>query len=414
MGTEVKTKESFLKNTNIGWFAVIAILLLPTTWNFEAAAIGPALGLMAADYPEASTLQVQLIMTMPFLGSLIFSIISGKLCDYFSKKAIALIGLLLYGIMGLLPGVVDFSLTPLLVIRFLTGVGCGLVMPLPNMLVTENFPPGKRRERMIGLNSTFYNLSCIIISIVVGLLIVNGWRWSFYVFVFIFAVFVLSIFGLPMKKPDRTAEAVAKKKAVKLPGYVYFMALMMICTMIFTGFITSSVALFITTEAIAGVAIIGLMLALPGLGAFITSPLYPEILKRFGRFTGAFGCILAAAGFLLANVASSIPLLIVSITCMGLGNGVMMPHVLYSTSVHVNEEQRDPAMGIVSGCIHAAFIISPFVQALIVSVSGNASFRFLYLLCGISLVIGAVGCAIYSFSRKKNTVLDGGLNNEAS
>ena len=392
--------ESTETMKKVKWFTAFAILMLPTTWNFEAAAIGPALGLMAEHFPAASTLQVQLIMTMPFLGSLIFSVIAGKLCDYFSKKYITVIGLLIYGIMGLLPGIIDMNLNLILLIRFLTGVGCGLVLPIPNMLVTENYPVGKRRERMLGLNSTFYNLSCIIISIVVGIMLINGWRWAFYSFVFIFVVLIIALGGIPNKKPEAVQKNTGEK--VKVPPYAYFMALMMICTMIFTGFITSSIALFVTNEAMAGVAIIGLLLALPGGGAFITSPFYPEILKRFGRFTGAFGCILAAFGFLFAYTANSVPTLIISILFMGLGNGVMMPHVLYSTSTHVTERQRDASMGIVSGCIHAAFVISPFVQAFIFKVAGFESFRLLYMVCGISLAVGAVCCAIYSFTRKND------------
>ena len=84
-------------------FGTFSVLILAFCWLFEASTVGPALGEIGKAFPRSSVLQLQNIMTAPFLTAIIFSLIAGKLLRFVSKKTIAIIGLLIYGITGILP-----------------------------------------------------------------------------------------------------------------------------------------------------------------------------------------------------------------------------------------------------------------------------------------------------------------------
>src|SRR5699024_9718935 len=64
------------------------------------AAISPALGLIAANFPDASPTLIKLVLTAPSLIIIPFSFISSYLTKKISKRSIVLIGVGIYVITG--------------------------------------------------------------------------------------------------------------------------------------------------------------------------------------------------------------------------------------------------------------------------------------------------------------------------
>jgi MFS family permease len=369
-------------------FNTCAVLLIPFVWLYEAAAIGPALGALAQAFPGSSEFSIKMVMSMPFITSIIFSVISGKLAKTMDKKTLLIVGLLIYGVTGIAPAFAT-NMTQILILRALTGVGVGLVLPLPAAIISENFS-GVQRERYLGLAMSVANISNVIISIVIGTLLVMGWRYPFYSFAIVFVVMLIALAGVPKfppvkQVPDNQTGSVKEK----LPRVVFLLALSMLGIWILFGFCTLNLALVVTKEQIGLPWMIGVLMAIPALGSIITGTFLPELDKILGRYLLSLSLLVYGLGFAGLYNAHTTITVVISCLLIGLGSGTLPPYILNVLANKVKAEQNDLSFGIVTACIHLAGFLSPLVQLLISTVGYNSSERYLFLSAAVIIVIVA-------------------------
>ena len=88
-------------------------------------AISPVIADIANAFPGANVSAVQMIITLPSLMSLIFSLLAGRLAKRFYKKTLIIISLCAILIGGILPVFFHESLVFLLICSGIIGVGVG-------------------------------------------------------------------------------------------------------------------------------------------------------------------------------------------------------------------------------------------------------------------------------------------------
>ncbi|QAT43996.1 MFS transporter [Aminipila luticellarii] len=381
-------------------FSAFAILMVPMVWNFEAATVGPALGSLMQAFPNEPALKIQLISTLPFLASVIFSVISGKLANFFDKKNIAVIGLLIYGITGITPAFVN-SVNTILILRLLTGVGVGLVLPLPNQIIVEHYE-GRERERMLGLATSTFNFANVVISILVGILLVRGWQMAFYSFSFIFVVLLIVAIGLPKSPPIKTDERNNEvREKVKLPKYVYAMALAMTLVWIAFGGFQLTISMFVTKERLAPIYMMGIFLAAPAFGSILTGIIFSKLNNWLKQYYVFSAMLCYAAGFICMYLSQEATLIIIGTLLIGIGSGAMVPYISNLTAIHVNEKQKDLAFGIVTACIHLGGLVSAFILSFIMQLGHATSYRFIYITYAIALILVGVVSLIINTKKRK-------------
>ncbi len=86
-----------------------------------------------------------------FIGMLIGSMLSSKICDQYGRKIMLVIGWILVGILGFIASMAQYYLS-FLVYRFIVGVGIGLVFAASTTLASEITPVYGRSHY---LNSSF-------------------------------------------------------------------------------------------------------------------------------------------------------------------------------------------------------------------------------------------------------------------
>ena len=386
-----------MAESKLSSFNTFTILLIPFVWLYEASAVGPTLGEISKIFPDASILQIQLIMVLPFLSSIIFSVISGRLSATFDKKNLVAIGLLIYGVTGMLPAFAK-SINQILILRFLTGVGVGLVLPLPNAIITEHFS-GERRERMLGLATSVANIANIVASVAIGFILMFGWQYPYYSFSLVLVILVIVLFGLPKSPPMANEKALLKKE--KLPWAVWGLALFMTLNFMVLGFFIFNLALFMTSEKLGAPWMIGIAMAIPATGCTLAGALFPELIRVSKSYFVTASLVVFAIGFALICGAYSFPVILLACILAGFGSGALVPYVLYMTSIKVRPEQRDLAYGIVTSCIHFGYLTSPFAQQVISRVSDNASYRHLFL---VACIIIAISICVALVFRKQSVV----------
>jgi len=382
-------------------FNIFTILLIPFVWMYVAAAIGPSLGSLAQAFPGSSAFSLKMVMSMPFITSVIFSVVSGKLAKFIDKKTLLICGLFLYGVTGIFPAWAT-SITQILILRALSGVGVGLVLPLPSAIIAENFT-GVQRERYLGLESSVSNISNVSISLVIGFLLVLGWQYVFYSFAVVFVVMLFAMVGVPKSPPIKPVQDAKKDSGTKekLPVIVYLLALAMLSVWTLMGFCSTNISLFMTEEHIGLPGMIGVVMAVLGIQAIFSGALLPEIRNLLGRYFVSVALLVYGIGFVVLWNAHSIISVFISVFLIGFGPGILPPYIFNALAIKVKQEQKDNAYGIVSSCIHLGAFISPMVQLIFSSVGQNNSERFLFLSAAVILITAAV---IAHFNRAMITI----------
>ena len=387
-----------MKNLKLTKFNVFTILLIPFVWIYELSVVAPILGSIAGAFPTASTFQLQLVIIMPFFASIPFSIIAGKLAKRHDKKNLVILGLLIYGIAGMLPYFCN-TMPQILICRLITGIGVGMVLPLPNAMIAEHFS-GTQRERMLGIATSVANIANVLDSIAVGVILTLGWRYPFLCFSVCLVIMLVSMVGLPKFPPKNEPVAVEEHhvSSKKIPKIAYILVLFMGLNWLLFAFNITNMALFMVEQNFATPWLIGLAICFPGFASIFSGMIFPNFYHKTKNYIAPISIAIYAAGFIAMYFTYGFGMQTVGNLLIGFGSGMLNPYILNLTSQKVDKVHRDAAYGLVTSGIHIGYLAAPFVQLAIATISGNETFRFLY---GVSAVILIVATVISVFVAAK-------------
>jgi putative MFS transporter len=117
------------------------------------------------------------LLTASMLGMLVGAAAAGTLADRIGRQRLFQWTLLLFSVAT---GLCAFAqgLYPLLVLRFLVGLGLGGELPVASSLVTE-FSPSAHRGRLVVLLESFWSVGALVAAAVARLIPSLGWRFVF-------------------------------------------------------------------------------------------------------------------------------------------------------------------------------------------------------------------------------------------
>lgn len=196
-------------NGKIPLISLIAILSISLTVNLPGLAISPIMGKLDQVFHHVTELQIQLLTVLPNLVTIPFILFSGKICNQRNQIFILFLGLAVY----ILTGILYFfakTMTDLILLSCLLGMGCGLVIPLAASLISQNFF-GKARTKQLGMKSSLSNFSIIFATLFVGWAASIDWHMAFLVYLVPIVPLALIPFmtNRYLKKHDETTTAPA-------------------------------------------------------------------------------------------------------------------------------------------------------------------------------------------------------------
>ena len=178
---------------------------------------GLMVGLLVAafDYSIMATAMPQVINSLngmeyyvwPFtsymLSSTIAIILFGKLSDIYGRKHILIAGIITFVITSVMCGFAT-NMFELIIFRGLQGIGGGILISLPFIVVGEIFSP-RDRAKYMGILGSVFGLADVLGPILGGVITDTfGWRWVFFVNVPVgIAAVTMILYSLPnFKLPD--------------------------------------------------------------------------------------------------------------------------------------------------------------------------------------------------------------------
>lgn len=361
-----------------------SILSISMITVMAGAAVSPALANISNAFPSASASLIKMILTLPALFIIFFSLVSGKLTYIFSKKQVLIIGLLIYIVGGVGPIFIN-DLRLLLVFRAILGLGCGLIMPISQSLIVDFFSDDER-VKMTGYSSAASNFMGMISSIIVGSLSAVNWKYGFYIYFIALIVLILNISALPKQESER----VRRGKEFNFNKKVYLLAGgMCLITMAFYA-VPTNIAFFMKKEHIGTSSSSGVAIAVFTLGGFIAGIILSDIRKRLKNYVLSSGIGIMALGYGLLLYCHNLFILLVSVALVGFSFGMIYPLIFLKTSNISDKDSISISMSVVSSSMFLGQFLSPIVLQYVSRILNNNTTRFNFGILAICLSVAFV------------------------
>ena len=220
------------------------ILSVSLLTMMASAAVAPALGEIGKYFPHVDKTVIKLILTLPSLIVIPFSLLSGVLVTKTGKKNVLLTGLIIYLFAGIAGGFAR-TITQLLIIRGILGIGIGLIMPISLTLITDFFE-GQARNKMMGLQGAANQLGGMLLLPLAGWLAFLSWRYAFFVYGLALISFLFVLLWLP--ETPRSFVQKQKSTKIKIPVSIFYIAGLALMMMNVFYVVATDLALFIDKE----------------------------------------------------------------------------------------------------------------------------------------------------------------------
>lgn len=314
------------QNAQIGIY-LAAILMM------GAIGVSSSVGVFMDHYQIDQVMALNVI-SIPCFAIIVVTLISGWLMSVMAKKAISIIGIVLFIIGGVGPAFLNDWIV-VLVFRAIFGAGLGMVQVTTAALVAENYE-GADKDRIMGWMLSFQMLGCIVFSIIggqLGAVADVGFQMVFYVHL----IGIISLIGViafvPYRKPIKiTGAEDSQKEPIKVTGIVLLWAIVAVIFFM-AGQVYSNVINILLGELNLGHAgEAGLSLAIFATGGFIMGFLFSKLFSITRGLTLSVGLFLLGISYaLMAFTGNIIGIYAGSLIC-GLAFSVVVPCIMTSTS----------------------------------------------------------------------------------
>lgn len=400
----------------ISLLTLIAIWSISLVVNLPGLAVSPVLSKLDQIFPHTSQLEIQLLTVLPNLLIIPFVLLSGKLSVSQDKVKIVVVALIIY----LGSGILYFfakSMTALIVISCLLGVGCGLLIPLAAGLLADTFT-GKYRMQQLGIKSGISNVSLVLATFVVGWLSNGNWHYPFLVYLLPIVPLALTPFlrdsGVSVVSTQGsgsnasmtvTARSDEKIRDGFIMGRLYgLMGMYFFVT--FSAVIMSYYLPFLMQDYHMDSSLQGTITSIFYLAVFLPGFFLPLIIKAFRQGTLLVATLSMAVGLVWMAITRDIWSMGIAAFLLGYGYGVFQP-VIYdkTTDAVISGNKATQALSFVLAINYLSITLTPFIMDFFRHLFHTQSNQFPFMMNFVLVVIFALIIVIFrrSFAFRINT-----------
>ncbi|MBP2643648.1 MAG: arabinose efflux permease, partial [Firmicutes bacterium] len=188
-----------------GIFLTIAVLLLSLA-NIDVGIVNVIVGELVTVFPGVDPTLFSLIMTLPPVIMIPFSLLAGRMCYYYSKNSILTVGFIIYIIGGVGGAFINSTIYQVLFMRIIFGIGAGIVVPLGTAIIADLYDEFDR-AKMMGWSNSFGAVVVIAMSMMAAYLCVMNWKYTFFTYLLFIVIMAIELIALPYMPPERTYKA---------------------------------------------------------------------------------------------------------------------------------------------------------------------------------------------------------------
>lgn len=372
--------------TPLGAGTVAAILSLSLVVNLPGLAVTPMLGTLQRIFPDTTQLEKQLLTLLPNLLIIPCLLLSGRLSLLKCKIAIVTGALVVYTLCGV-AYLFASSMTELIVISCVLGIGAGILIPFSTGLIADTFA-GDVRMKEMGYQSAISNLTLVIATYAVGLLSHGNWHLPFVVY--LIPVIPLALTPLLRRIPaadlyDSGATPTAMQQQHDAPhgGFVMSRLIAVIGVYFFVTYsviIISYYCPFLMEKEHWSTALTGAVTAVFFFFTFVPGIAVDQIVRTLKGATLPVAAISILVGLALFAFVHQQWAMLTGAALMGYGYGVFQPILYNKAPMTVSSPRKATlALAIVLMANYTSIAVAPvFVDACraLFSAAGDIAFAF--------------------------------------
>ena len=368
----------------ISLITLIAIWSVSAITSLPGLAVSPILGDMNNIFPKASDLEIQMLTSLPSLLIIPFVLLTGRLSTGRDKLSLLYLGLAIFTLCGI-ACLVAKSMTALIVISSILGIGAGLIIPLSTGLVVDYFT-GDFRVRQLGYSSAINNLTLVGATALTGYVADINWHLSFLVYL-LPGISLLLCTALrregaaaePEESDQYKQTAINKRHLTVLTLFYFTITFASLVVTFDTAFLFEKYKI---RQELAGVSISLFFLAIMLPGLFLS-----RIIKITRSYTNAISALILTLGLALMAIFKSPTMLIIGVIMTGFGYGIMQPLIYDKAAIIAPPNLATRALSVVMAANYTAIILCPFIIEAAQKLFAQHSIKFSFTLCAI---VGAI------------------------
>lgn len=355
---------------------------------------------------------IGLLVTAFFAPLMILSPIAGGLTDVYGRKPLLVVGLLIFGISGLL---MTFSTSFLLTVslRFIQGIGGACILPV---IVTSlgDLYTGPASATAQGLRSTSHGLSGALFPVFSGFLVLIAWNYPFLLYAVPLPIAIIIYLFLEEPSTSRSQgqsqNRISLKTIIqKTPELLLYPRLsaavlgMFVTSFVFTAYVTySALIIVLGISGTAGQA--GILVSLFSGTSAVAASQSGRVYSYFTKLIYPFSIlsVIIGGGLIVVALSQSIFHMAIGAFCIGLGFGLLFslwrvliiefaPESFRGILISFGETAKGAGATLAPVIMGVVFVILQSYYELIFALRlTNAIFGFLAIIVGIYLSFIAV------------------------
>ena len=365
---------------NITLITLIAIWSVSAVTSLPGLAVSPILGDMNNIFPKASDLEIQMLTSLPSLLIIPFVLLAGRLSTGRDKLPMLYLGLAIFTLCGV-ACLVAKSMTALIIISSILGIGAGMIIPLSTGLVVDYFT-GDFRVKQLGYSSAINNLTLVGATALTGYVADINWHLSFLVYLLPGVSLLLclalrreSAAAEPMESDQYKQQSINKRHLAVLTLFYFVITFASLVVTFDTAFLFEKYKI---RQELAGVSISLFFLAIMLPGLFLS-----HIIKYTRSYTNVISTLLLTLGLLSMTIFKSPAMLVIGIILSGFGYGIMQPLIYDKAAIIAPPHLATQALSIVMAANYIAIILCPFIIDAVRKLFATQSISFSFGLCAV-------------------------------
>jgi MFS family permease len=364
---------------------LLFVTLTITSLVFGGGVVAPALADIAKAFPESSHETIQMIATVPSLLIMVSTLICGQLSRKMRKKTLALIGMTLYGIGGILPAF-GGGILFILIMRGVFGIGSGFIVPLSQGLIADYFQ-GRDRDVFMGYRSSTAAIFGMIFTYAGGTLCAIYWRYTFFSYLLVIPVFFVILFLMP--EPERQATVSSGDKGSLTPAMWFYVAMYFLYNVTMMCFITN--AAFVMSAAKVGDAgTIAKITMIQSVGGITAGFLLGRVTRVMKNFTLVLALGFLALAFVILNLVNTAIPFAIACAVWGFGFGTFNPAIALKVIGSVSKADATRGLAILNCAMGVGQFISPQVYGTVNGWLGLEGPRAAFIVAAVCFVAAFV------------------------
>ena len=363
----------------------VALLLICMPSSMMVALLTSSLIYIYQDYANYSESVVTMILTIPNLTVMIGLLLAPVLVKKIPIKHLILAGLGIFIVASVVPAWCE-NFYLLLFFRALSGVGCGLILPLQGTFLATY--PEKERATLMGLSAT---VGCIVAAAVVaisGMIAAINWRYVFFLYLINVIALVLAALFIPkhldMQEPDQAEHhTVQAANAPKLGDYgnvLFLYYFLLVGSYLFISVLSAELAPYLENVKMGGSTESGLLMSVSMMGSVVAGLIlekYTSILKGMAMPVVFIG---SAISFALLWLAPNIMVVGIAVFLVGVFASLVAVVVNYELSRELPIELFTAAAAGTNFFIFVLQFLAPMVCLALLGMVPGESFRLVFMI----------------------------------